>query len=165
MATYTNPVFLAATTEDHFEKSMKVRITVFVDEQKYPLYTEVDDEYNDKSYVWLVQCDKTLENGQVEHDVPVGTVRLITVSETVGKLGRLAVISEARGLSLGKKLVQTVVKDAADRGMTAIVIHAQYDKQGFYERLGFAVEKGDEQTFLEDGTPHIRMWHRGVGKN
>ncbi|CAO3597238.1 unnamed protein product [Absidia cylindrospora] len=144
---------------------MQVRIIVFVDEQKYPLYTEVDDEYNDKSDVWIALCDKTMDDGKVEQGVPVGTVRLISVSEKVGKLGRLAVISDARGLSLGKKLVQLVVRDAGTRGMESIIIHAQYDKQGFYEKLGFAVEKGDEETFLEDGTPHICMWHCNVGKN
>lgn len=120
-------------------------------------------KYNNNSDVWLALCDKILDDGTIEPGVPVGTVRLIAESETVGKLGRLAVISDARGLSLGKKLVQLVIHDAADRGMDSIIIHAQYDKQGFYEKLGFVVEKGDEETFLEDGTPHLRMWHRGAG--
>ncbi|SAM02660.1 hypothetical protein [Absidia glauca] len=163
MPTYENPVFKAATTEKDKDLAMQVRIIVFVDEQKYTLESETDDEYNDKSDVWLALCDRILDDGTIESGVPVGTVRLIAASETVGKLGRLAVISDARGLSLGKKLVQLVIHDAADRGMDSIIIHAQYDKQGFYEKLGFVVEKGDEETFLEDGTPHLRMWHRGVG--
>lgn len=94
--------------------------------------------------------------------MPVGTVRLYPVSETVGKLGRLAVLSDARGLSLGRKLVQAVIQGAIDRGMTSIVLEAQVDKRGFYEKLGFVVEEGDEEPYPVDGTPHLRMWKRSL---
>ncbi|KAI8344190.1 acyl-CoA N-acyltransferase [Chlamydoabsidia padenii] len=163
MPTYTNPILKPALTEKDKELAMDVRIKVFVDEQQYPLYTEVDDYYNDKSKVWIALCDKVLDDGTIKHQVPVGTIRLITKSETVGTLGRLAVLSDARGMALGKKLVQLVLKHAADQGMNAIVIAAQHDKRGFYEKLGFILEQGDEEGFLEDGTLHLRMWHRGIG--
>ncbi|ORX53086.1 acyl-CoA N-acyltransferase [Hesseltinella vesiculosa] len=161
MTTYSNCIVEYADTKDKFDLCMQVRITVFVNEQKYPLHTETDDEYNDKSFNWVATCDKTEDDGTTSR-IPVGTIRLIPVSDSVGKLGRLAVLREARGLALGKRLVQFLLKESAERGMKEIVLNAQYDKQGFYEKAGFVVEKGDEETFLEDGTPHIRMWNRDI---
>ncbi|KAG0169412.1 hypothetical protein DFQ28_003962 [Apophysomyces sp. BC1034] len=156
MATYINPeVRLAETAEDK-QKCIDVRVRVFVDEQKYPLHTETEDPYDVDCIHWVAICEYRSMR------IPVGTVRMYPVSPTVGKLGRLAVLQDARGLQLGVKLVQALIKEAHDRGKTAIVLHAQYDKQGFYEKLGFVVEKGDEETFLEDGTPHIRMWNRSI---
>ncbi|CAO3642665.1 unnamed protein product [Cunninghamella blakesleeana] len=157
---YSNPIVQAATTKEDIDKCMEVRLAVFVDEQKYPLHTETEDEYNDTSDYWLATCEKTI-NGNIKR-VPVGTVRLITVSGKIAKLGRLAVLSDCRGMYLGRQLVNTLVKDASDRGMEHVVIHAQIDKRGFYEKLGFVNEKEDEEPFLEDGTPHIKMWLRNI---
>ncbi|CAO3638300.1 unnamed protein product [Cunninghamella echinulata] len=107
-------------------------------------------------------CEKTSANGKTTERVPVGTVRLITVSDKIAKLGRLAVLSDCRGMYLGRQLVKTLIKDAANRGMVDVVIHSQYERRGFYEKLGFVIEKGDEETFLEDDAPHIRMWLRNI---
>lgn len=35
-------------------------------------------------------------------------------------------------------------------------------KSGFYAKMGFFVEEDDEDTFDEDGYPHIRMWMRNL---
>lgn len=94
--------------------------------------------------------------------MPVGTVRLYPYAEGIGKLGRLAVLSDARGLKLGKKLVEVTVDYCKARGMNAIMLEAQIDKRGFYERLGFVVEKGDEEPYPVDGTPHLKMWRRSL---
>ncbi|KAI8070523.1 acyl-CoA N-acyltransferase, partial [Gongronella butleri] len=110
---------------------------------------------------WVATCDKTVDGGATER-VAVGTIRLIPVSDTLGKLGRLAVIKDARGLQLGMRLVDFLLKESVSRGMNDVVLHAQYDKQAFYEKFGFVVEQGDENTFLEDGTPHIRMYFRNI---
>lgn len=121
-------------------------------------------EYNDTSDVWIAYCEKKRKDGSVEYDVPVGTVRYIDISETVCRLGRLVVLSDARGLSLGKKLVAMVIQEAADRGKTTMFIHAQANKRGFYEKFGFVVEEGDDTIFLVDGDPHYRMWIRDISK-
>ncbi|KAF7727878.1 hypothetical protein EC973_006877 [Apophysomyces ossiformis] len=156
MTVYSNPIITLAETKEDQEKCMEVRIKVFVDEQRYPLHTETEDPYDVDCIHWLATCEYN------DARVPVGTVRMYPVSERTGKLGRLAVVQDARGLRLGVQLVREVMKEASKRGKTAIMLHAQYDKQGFYEKLGFVVEKGDEGTFLEDGTPHIRMWNRSI---
>jgi predicted GNAT family N-acyltransferase len=76
-------------------------------------------------------------------------------------LGRLAVLSTARGLYIGQKLVKTFIEYCKENGYTTIVLHAQYPRRGFYEKLGFVIEQGEE-IFQEDGTPHIRMYMRDI---
>ncbi|ORZ23564.1 acyl-CoA N-acyltransferase [Absidia repens] len=164
MSVYSNPVLRLITEEEDRQISMQLSITVFVNEQKYPLERIVDDEYNDNSDVWIAYCEKKMEDGTVQNDVPVGTVRYIDISEDVCRLGRLVVLSEARGLSLGRKLVDIVIQEAANRGKTTMFIHAQANKRGFYEKFGFVVEEGDDTIFHVDGDPHYRMWIRNIGK-
>lgn len=43
-----------------------------------------------------------------------------------------------------------------------IVLHSQYPRRGFYEKLGFVIEKDDDEVFEEGGTPHVRMWMRNL---
>jgi predicted GNAT family N-acyltransferase len=76
-------------------------------------------------------------------------------------LGRLAVLSTARGLYIGQKLVKEFIAYCKQNGYTSIVLHAQYPRRGFYEKLGFVIEQGEE-IFQEDGTPHIRMYMRRI---
>jgi predicted GNAT family N-acyltransferase len=80
----------------------------------------------------------------------------------LAKLGRLCVLSSARGLYIGQKLVQTFTEYCKENGFNAIVLHSQYPRRGFYGKLGFVIEEGDDSIFDEDGTPHIRMWKRNL---
>ncbi|KAG2215333.1 hypothetical protein INT45_011174 [Circinella minor] len=161
-ARYINPEIHPALTDEDKKKCIDVRIKVFVDEQKYPLETETDDEYDPISAHWLATCQIADTNERV----PVGTIRLVPVKndKQVGKLGRLAVLSDARGLSLGKKLTLTMLEDAKVQGIKSIVLDAQIDKRGFYEKIGFAVEDADKEPYLVDGTPHCKMWMRSIPK-
>jgi predicted GNAT family N-acyltransferase len=113
---------------------------------------------------WIAVCDINNDDGQVQQEVPVGAIRLIEKPNHVSKLGRLAVLSQARGLSIGKKLVLEFIRYSKEQGYKTIVLHAQIDKRGFYEKCGFATEAGDNEPFDEDGTPHIRMWMHNLNE-
>lgn len=91
----------------------------------------------------------------------MGTIRLIPQSDNIAKLGRLAVLSTARGLYIGQKLVKSFIEYCRENGFHSIVLHSQYPRRGFYQKLGFVIEEGEE-IFDEDGTPHIRMWMRSL---
>lgn len=67
----------------------------------------------------------------------------------------MAVDTSARGLGLGRKLVEALEKDARSFNITTIDVHAQIDKRAFYERLGYRVV--DETVFVEDGIDHVKM--------
>lgn len=110
---------------------------------------------------WAVYCDRNNEDGTTESHIPVGTIRLIPQPDRIAKLGRLAVLSSARGLYIGQKLVKSFIEYCKENDFNAIVLHSQYPRRGFYEKLGFVIEQGDE-IFDEDGTPHIRMWMRNL---
>lgn len=77
-------------------------------------------------------------------------------------MGRLAVLSTARGLYIGQLLVKSFIQYCKENHFHTIVLHSQYPRRGFYAKLGFVIEQGDDEIFDEDGTPHIRMWMRNL---
>lgn len=88
--------------------------------------------------------------------VPMGTARLF-VTGSVGKIGRVCVLQQARGTGLGAALMRA----ACDHfrvlgGVDRVVLDAQIHALGFYQQLGFVAE-GDE--FDDAGIPHMRMVH------
>ncbi|KAI7869547.1 acyl-CoA N-acyltransferase [Spinellus fusiger] len=161
MSTYSDLKITQAHTTQDQQKCIDIRVCVFVDEQKYPLLTETEDPYDRVCDHYLATCLVMEENSLLR--IPVGTVRYLSYSDSVAKLGRLAVLPKARRLSVGRKLVEHVIKVAQIHGKEAVILHAQQDKRGFYEKIGFLVDPCDEEGFLEDGTPHVRMWNRSIG--
>ena len=94
--------------------------------------------------------------------IPVGTIRMLPYGgdDTVGVLSRLAVVSEARGMKLGQKLVQAFEQGARDAGKKAIMIQGVAEKRSFYEALGYIVEI--DETYIKDGSPHYKFWKRNL---
>jgi predicted GNAT family N-acyltransferase len=87
--------------------------------------------------------------------VPVGTARIRRLNEKIVKIERLAVLSSARGLGIGRQLMEEAI--AVARGYAdaeEIVINAQEYVTRLYEKLGFEVV-GDR--FEEAGIPHVKM--------
>ncbi|MFZ9198220.1 MAG: GNAT family N-acetyltransferase [Paracoccaceae bacterium] len=120
-----------------------LRRTVFIEEQGVSEADEVDDK--DDEAIHLLA---TL-NGK-----PVGSARLLVMGDT-GKIGRVCVLTEARGTGLGAKLMQAAVtRFRSVPGVTKVKLGAQTHALGFYERLGFTAI-GDE--FDDAGIPHREM--------
>lgn len=118
-----------------------IRRAVFVAEQGIPEALEFGDAEADRcARHWLASA----ETGE-----PVGCVRLLD-----DRLGRLAVLPEHRRRGIGAALVRQVIRDALERGLPSLYLHAQSAALGFYERLGFVAEGED---FTEVGRPHRRM--------
>ncbi|MEU0277322.1 MULTISPECIES: GNAT family N-acetyltransferase [unclassified Streptomyces] len=135
------------------EACFAVRKQVFVVEQR----VSEDIEYDGRD-AWALQLLAIRADG-----VPLGTARLLYGPEaadrtggdpSVGSLGRLAVVAEARGLGIGVALVRAVEDAARERGLTVVDLHAQSHALGFYERLGYAAY-GPE--FQDAGIAHRSM--------
>ena len=69
------------------------------------------------------------------------------------KIGR--VLSLTHGAGLGRQLMEEAVPViCAKFACNKLVVHAQKQAQGFYEKLGFLVTSPD---YLEEGIPHVTM--------
>lgn len=73
---------------------------------------------------------------------------------TVGTIGRMAVAEDARGVGVGRALLDLLVARAGERGLPAVELHAQLHARGFYERAGFTPFG---EVYLEAGIEHLGM--------
>ncbi|KAI9478739.1 MAG: acyl-CoA N-acyltransferase [Benjaminiella poitrasii] len=161
MAKYSNVRIAKLKIPEEISRAHAVRYQVFVLEQGYTV--EIDRDNNDEiCHHWIATCDKENDDGTIEHDVDIGTIRLWPKENGVAKLGRLAVLSSARGLYIGQKLCEAFIEFCKQNSFQTIVLNAQIGRRGFYEKAGFVVEEGDDGVFDDSGTPHIRMWMRNL---
>ena len=128
----------AATWKEHETEISYVRRQVFINEQKIPESEEWDDADANSSHV-LAFSEK--------RDV-VGTGRI----EPTGKIARLAVIAEYRGQGVGSAILTRLLKEARQRGLRQVFLHAQTHALNFYKKFGFVI---DEEFFSEGGIPHV----------
>jgi len=123
---------------------VSVRRAVFIEEQDVPESIELDDRDPDCHHV--LACDKS--------GAPIGTARI----DTNGKIGRMAVLPEHRGLGVGTKMLEAIMEHGRSNGTTDFHLSAQISAVGFYEKMGF--ETYGEQ-FQEAGITHINMGSKG----
>lgn len=121
---------------------LEVRRVVFIVGQNVPEHEERDG-----------RDDQALHYIALEGDQTIGTARIL-VTDGIGKIGRVAVLAERRGKSIGRKLMEFMLRDLRDSGLSEARLAAQTHALGFYEALGF-VPYGDE--FLDAGIPHLNM--------
>ena len=121
-----------------------VRTAVFVLEQGIA----PEDEWDayDATALHAVLFD---ENGQA-----LGNARLLQPSATIAKVGRMAVLKEARGNGYGSRLLQSLIRCARQRSHKEVRLSAQRTAEGFYAAHGF-VAVGE--PFNEVGIPHVEM--------
>lgn len=116
-----------------------IRQVVFIDEQQVPSDLEWDAEDADATHFLL-----TVDEQQV------GTARLLGN----GRIGRVALLPQARGKGLGRELMLAVMQHAQQQGMTRLTLSAQTHALDFYRQLGF-VPCSD--VYLDAGIPHRSM--------
>lgn len=122
------------------EEALRIRQTVFVEEQKVDSEIEYDAFEAESTHI-LARLD----------DTPVGTARW-RITETGQKLERFAVLFEARGAGVGKALVQYVLSKLNPD--LPIYLNSQMSALTFYEALGFVAEG---EIFYEADIPHRKM--------
>ncbi len=132
--------------QDLGQAAGEVRHEVFVEEQRIPVEMEWD------------AADQTAIHALARNrmGIAVATGRLLQQAPGVGRIGRMAVRRVLRGANLGRDVLQALIRAAAARGDTEVMLHSQRTARGFYERLGF-VPRGE--PFEEAGIMHIEMVH------
>jgi AbrB family looped-hinge helix DNA binding protein len=130
-------------TQD-WEGARAVRRRVFIEEQGVAENEEWDEL--DETAHHIV----ALFGGQV-----IGTGRLVEQQDGVGRVGRMAVQAERRRQGVGGAMLAALEEEAVRRGLRRIVLHAQEQAIGFYERVGYVAEG---EVFEEAGIRHRAMW-------
>jgi ElaA protein len=133
---------MTISVTDDLDTVLGIRRIVFIEEQGISFEDEVDGK--DPQAIHLL----AMAEGK-----PVGTARLLLSGE-VGKIGRVAVLKEARGKGVGQALIRFAVEELRRRGAARAMLGAQSYAVGFYESLGFSAF-GPE--FLDAGIPHREM--------
>lgn len=118
---------------------LALRVRVFVVEQECA-YQELDGLDAVAEHVWTRGPD-----GEI-----AAYLRVLHDCGGVMRLGRIVTAPEHRGTGAGAALVRAVL--AGIDG--PVVLGAQVQARGFYERLGFVV---DGPEYDEDGIPHVPM--------
>ena len=117
-----------------------IREAVFIKEQGF------EKEYDDIDLVAkhiVIYDDETA----------VGTCRVFWDNELDSyHVGRIAVLKEHRGKSLGRLLIEETEKLVKSLGGSTLKLGGQVRAAGFYEKLGFK-QYGD--IYLDEGYPHI----------
>ena len=104
------------------------------------------DQYDDEAFHVLAY----------DNHKAVGCGRIV-LQDKKAKLGRIAVLKEARKSGIGQKIVEALVDIAKEHHIDLVYLHSQITALPFYQRLGFNVV-GDE--FDEAGITHIRVEKR-----
>jgi predicted GNAT family N-acyltransferase len=121
------------------EAASRIRVQVFVDEQRVPREIEMDDLDG--------ACVHALAYVQGR---AVGTGRLLPD----GHIGRMAVLRECRSSGVGGAILERLIEEARLRGMRNVILSAQTHALGFYRSHGF---KEEGPVFEEAGIPHQAM--------
>lgn len=140
-------VAIVSSPED-FDQALKIRRTVFIDEQGVAEAEELDGRDGQGAVHILAQ---TLGG------VPVGTSRIL-LPESDGDaahIGRVAVVKEFRGQGIGKKIMLTAHKHLqsllAPTQTMRVELSAQEHALDFYTHLGYEVYGN---AYLDAGIRH-----------
>lgn len=139
-------VRLAETPED-LQTCLRLRWTVFVEEQGVRPSEELDDYDQGKA-------GDALHALALVEGVPAGAARLIFPQPGVAKVQRMAVIDDVRGRGVGRALLGFLESEARRRGARTLTLGAQTHARAFYEKHGYTAQGGE---FDDAGIPHVRM--------
>lgn len=127
---------------DDLETCLEIRRHVFIEEQNVPEELE-RDAYDATAAHFLAHL-----NGKA-----VGTARVV-IKGAEAKIGRVAVLKDARGTRQGQALIAACVDWARAQGCVRAILGAQIDALGFYEKLGFTAYG---EIFDDAGIDHQMM--------
>jgi len=136
-------VILIKTWQDAKLDAYSIRKRVFIEEQGVPEEMELD-EFDLNAKHALAYADSEC----------IGTARLVTQPDNLGRIGRMAVLSKYRGQGVGKQLMETLLKASQSQEIKQVELHAQVSVIPFYEQFEF-IAQGD--VYDEAGIPHRDM--------
>ncbi|GAB2454947.1 GNAT family N-acetyltransferase [Xylanimonas ulmi] len=138
-------------TPAQLDEAFAVRVEVFVGEQRVPPELELDEADHAPTTTHVLA--RPARGGAA-----IGTARLLTDVERPGQahIGRVAVAAAARGAGVGSALMGALerialAEHAGADGAVTVLLSAQVQAIGFYERLGYTVTG---EVYLDAGIDH-----------
>jgi ElaA protein len=138
----TLPETLAVGLTEDLTACWAIRRVVFIEEQAVLAELEVDG-LDAQALHLLATFDGR----------SVGTARMLLKGDT-GKIGRVAVLRDARGRGIGAALIRAAVEELRRRGLSRARLGSQVHAIPFYEGLGFVAEG---PVYDDAGIPHRDM--------
>lgn len=136
-------VILIKPWQEAKNEAYAIRRRVFIEEQGVPEEMELD-EFDPLAMHALAYLDSQA----------IGTARLVTMPDNIGRIGRMAVLTAYRRGGFGAGLLRVLLQEAAAQKMMKIELHAQLSAIPFYEQFGF-IAQGD--IYDEAGIAHRDM--------
>ena len=132
-------------SKDELYRILRLRLSVFVLEQDR-MYQDLDEKDEGAIHVFIKDDDDT--------DI-IAYARVLDQNINSEHVTITRVISNKRGLGLGKKIIKESLKAAKSYfHPQKIYLEAQKHAQGFYEKLGFKKISGD---YDNGGITHVEM--------
>lgn len=131
------------SADQELQDAFFVRRKVFVEEQRVPLSLEID-EFDETASHFVVYEKKS----------PIGAGRIRETSPGVGKVERVCVLPNYRGLHLGKLIMKALEDHGSEKGFEKIVLNAQTHAIPFYESIGYVITSPE---FMDADMPHRAM--------
>jgi len=116
-----------------------IRRIVFIEEQGVPEDMEWDEYDTSSTHYLVTHNNKTIATARLKPD---------------GQIGRMAVLAEYRNRGIGSKLLEFVLKNAAETNIKKVYLHAQVEAISFYDKHGFTSQS---DIFYEANIPHREM--------
>ncbi|MCD6551651.1 GNAT family N-acetyltransferase [Thermotoga sp.] len=129
--------------DDLMKKALEIRRKVFIEEQKVAEEDELDGKDPESLHALLEVGGRY-----------VGVSRIRRIGEGIFKIERVAILKEERGKGYGRFLMEEVERELVSRRAKRLVLNAQIQVKGFYEKLGY---KARGEIFYEANIPHVRM--------
>jgi len=109
------------------------------DSKWFLLFKNIEECKNIEIYVLVGVNDKNASNNDVI--LAAGTLlieqKFIHGGAVVGHIEDIVVAEKARGLGLGKQIVEHLIKRAKDLNAYKVILDTKEDTSGFYAKLGF----------------------------
>lgn len=131
------------TSEEEKQLAFHVRMKVFVEEQGVPRHLELD-EFDQEAIHFILHKD-----GEA-----IGAARMREIEPGFGKIERVCILKEYRGLNLGASIMKFIEKYAVEHNWKKLKLNAQVYAIPFYEKLGYTVTSPE---FLDAYIPHRAM--------
>ncbi len=130
--------------KQYLDLAMKIRVKVFVHEQKVPYKLEYDGDDALATHCLMFVNKK-----------PVGTFRYRETDDGI-KLERFAIKKSKRSIGFGRQLIEYALKETHDTQKSRY-LYAQTSLLSFYRELGF---EPIGERFMDAGIEHIKMIYK-----